>query len=129
MVEDSAESILARIGTFIAPVFTLCGFGDWRASVSLLTGIAAKESVVSTMAVLFSGDMAAALTSVFTPLSAYSFMVFVLLYTPCIAALSAIRREMGSRKWTLITIGYQLVVAWFGSALVFQVGTLLGHLF
>ena len=79
------------------------------------------------MAVLY-GGAGIALTQVFTPLSAYAFMVFVLLYTPCIAALSAIHREMGSIKWTLITIGYQLVVAWFASALIYQIGTLIGHL-
>ncbi len=126
-VTDSQSSILAAVGTWLAPVFTLCGFGDWRASVSLVTGLVAKESVVSTMAVLY-GGAGIALTQVFTPLSAYAFMVFVLLYTPCIAALSAIHREMGSIKWTLITIGYQLVVAWFASALIYQIGTLIGHL-
>lgn len=122
------DSILAEIGSVIAPVFTLCGFGDWRASVSLLSGLVAKESVVSTMAVLFSGT-GMTLSEVFRPLSAYSFLVFVLLYTPCVAALSAIRREMGSAKWTAITIFYQLTAAWFVSAFVFQIGTLCGHLF
>lgn len=125
---SAEDSILACIGTAIAPVFTLCGFGDWRASVSLLSGLVAKESVVSTMAVLFSGT-GMTLTQVFSPLSAYSFLVFVLLYTPCVAALSAIRREMGSAKWTAVTIGYQLAAAWFVSAFVFQMGTLFGHLF
>ena len=133
MVEDSSQSILAHIGAFIAPAFSLCGFGDWKASVSLLTGLVAKESVVSTMGILYNvggqASLAAVLTQVFTPLSAFAFMVFVLLYTPCIAALSAIHREMGSLKWTAVTIGYQLAVAWFASALVFQVGTLIGHLF
>jgi ferrous iron transport protein B len=130
MVEDSAESILASVGTAIAPIFTLCGFGNWKASVSLVTGLAAKESVVSTMAVLYGGgDLTAMLGQVFTPLSAYAFMVFVLLYTPCVAALSAIHREMGSVKWTLVTVGYQLLVAWFASAMVFQMGTLIGNMF
>lgn len=128
MVSDSSQSMLASIGIAIAPIFTLCGFGNWKASVSLVTGLVAKESVVSTMAVLYGGS-AAAVSEAFTPLSAFSFMVFVLLYTPCIAALSAIRKEMGSAKWTAISIGYQLVVAWFASALVFQLGTLAGHLF
>lgn len=133
MVQDSSESILAQIGTFIAPIFNLCGFGDWRAAVSLLTGLAAKESVVSTMAILYGSgsslNFMQALSQSFTPLSAYSFMVFVLLYTPCVAALSAIYKEMGSAKWTMITIGYQLLVAWFASAMVFQFGLLIGHLF
>lgn len=126
-IDDSSESMLATIGTFIAPVFTLCGFGDWRAAVSLLTGIAAKESVVSTMTILYGG--ADAIAAGFTSLSAFSFLVFVLLYTPCIAALSTIRREMQSAKWTLISIVYQLFAAWFASAFIFQFGTLIGHLF
>lgn len=122
---DNSQSILAQIGTFMAPIFTLCGFNDWRASVSLFTGLVAKESVVSTMAILYTNGISGS----FTQLSAYSFMVFVLLYTPCIAALSAIRKEMGSRKWTLITVGYQLIVAWFVSAFVFQFGTLFLNIF
>lgn len=128
MVSDSSQSMLASIGIAISPIFTLCGFGDWKASVSLVTGLVAKESVVSTMAVLYGGSTAA-ISAAFTPLSAFSFMVFVLLYTPCIAALSAIRKEMGSAKWTAVSIGYQLLAAWFISALVFQVGTLAGNLF
>ncbi|MGN0454174.1 MAG: ferrous iron transport protein B [Ruminococcus sp.] len=122
MVASADESILASVGVFIAPVFALCGFGDWRASVSLVTGLAAKESIVSTMSVLFSGT---ALSTVFTPLSAISFLVFVLLYTPCVAALSAISREMNSKKWTAFAVVYQLCVAWFASALVYQFGTLI----
>lgn len=115
------NSILASFGKAIAPVFTLCGFADWRASVSLVTGIAAKESVVSTLSVLMGNSIG----SIFTPLSALSYMVFVLLYTPCIAALSAIRKEMGSGKWTAISIVYQLFTAWFVSALVYQIGLLI----
>ncbi|HHZ05504.1 MAG TPA: ferrous iron transport protein B [Clostridiales bacterium] len=122
-VSDSSQSILATIGIAIAPIFSLCGFGDWQSSVSLLTGIVAKESVVSTMTVLFGGDTSM-ISQVFTPLSAYSFMTFVLLYTPCVAALSAIGKEMGSRKWTAIAIVYQLAVAWVVSMLVFQIGSL-----
>ena len=116
------ESMLASIGKFIAPVFSICGFGDWRASVSLVTGIAAKESVASTLSVLYPE---ASLASAFSPLSAFSFLVFVLLYTPCVAALSAIRKEMGSAKWTAVTIVYQIFVAWLASALVYQFGTLI----
>lgn len=125
MVDSADESILAAIGVFIAPIFTLCGFGDWRASVSLVTGLAAKESIVSSMTVLFAGE---SLSSVFTPLSALSFLVFVLLYTPCVAALSAISKEMSSKKWTAFAIIYQLAVAWFASAFVFQMGTLIMNL-
>ena len=123
-VEDSGESILALLGRQIAPVFTLCGFPDWRAAVSLLTGLAAKETVVSSMAVLF-GKVP--LVAVFSPLSAYAFLTFVLLYTPCVAAVSAIHREMGSLKWTLVSVFWQLAAAWFASACVFQFGGLICH--
>lgn len=123
-VEYSGMSILSVLGRWIAPVFTLCGFPDWRAAVSLLTGLAAKESVVSTMAVLF-GKVP--LIAVFTPLSAYAFMTFVLLYTPCVAAVSAIHREMGSLKWTLVCVFWQLIAAWFASACVYQFGSLISH--
>lgn len=133
MVDDSANSMLASIGTFIAPSFTLCGFGDWRASVSLVTGLVAKESVVSTMAILYNSgvdaNLASTLGQTFTPLSAYSFMVFVLLYTPCVAALSAIHKEMASLKWTSITILYQLVVAFLVSVFVYQTGSFMSYIF
>lgn len=125
MVASADESILASIGKFIAPVFSICGFGDWRAAVSLVTGVAAKESVASTLAVLYTGN---SITSSFSMLSAFSFLVFVLLYTPCVAALSAIHKEMGSAKWTAVAVVYQLFVAWLASALVFQIGTLITNI-
>ncbi len=128
-VQDSSDSILAYLGAKIAPIFTLCGFNDWKASVALISGIIAKESVVSTSAILYNTEASIglhhALSQHFSILSAYSFMVFVLLYTPCVAALSAIRKEMKSVKWTIISILYQLLTAWFVSALVFQIGTLI----
>lgn len=128
-VQDSSDSILAYLGAKIAPIFTLCGFNDWKASVALISGIIAKESVVSTSAILYNTEASMglhhALSQHFSMLSAYSFMVFVLLYTPCVAALSAIRKEMKSVKWTTISILYQLITAWFVSALVFQIGTLI----
>lgn len=128
-VQDSSDSILAYLGAKIAPIFTLCGFNDWKASVALISGIIAKESVVSTSAILYNNEASIglhhALSQHFSMLSAYSFMVFVLLYTPCVAALSAIRKEMKSVKWTTISILYQLITAWFVSALVFQIGTLI----
>lgn len=128
-VQDSSDSILAYLGAKIAPIFTLCGFNDWKASVALISGIIAKESVVSTSAILYNTEASMglhhALSQHFSMLSAYSFMVFVLLYTPCVAALSAIRKEMKSVKWTTISILYQLLTAWFVSALVFQIGTLI----
>ena len=130
MVSDSSDSILAAIGTAIAPVFAPLGFGFWQASVALVSGLAAKETVVSTFGILFGtadeASSVAALNSVFTPLSAFSFLVFVLLYIPCFAALSAIRREMRSAKWTAFAIVMQLAVAWVASFIVYQGGRLLG---
>ena len=129
-VADSSQSILAAVGGFLAPVFTLCGFGDWRPAVSLLAGLVAKESVVSAMGVLYGGEagLPAALQGVFTPLSACSFLLFVLFYTPCVAALSAIRREMASLKWTAVCIVWQLMVAWYVSAMFYQTAMLLARL-
>ncbi len=133
LTSDSSKSILASLGRLIAPIFSLCGFGDWRAAVSLLSGLIAKESVVSTMAVLYGTGGLAGISEViaaqFPTVSAYAFMVFVLLYTPCVAAVSAIHKELKSPKWTAIAIGYQLALAWFMSALVFQVGTLVSSVF
>lgn len=126
-VTDSSQSMLAQIGGWIAPMFTLCGFGEWKPAVSLLTGLIAKESVVSSMGVLYGGaeSLTTALQGAFTPLSTCSFLLFVLFYTPCVAALSAIRREMASLKWTAITVIWQLGVAWYASALFYQVASLL----
>ena len=125
MTADSSQSILAAIGKQIAPIFTLCGFGSWKSAVSLLTGLVAKESIVSTMSVLYSGSLTAALRANFTSLSACSFMIFVLMYTPCAAALGAIHREMGSLKWTVVTAVYQLITAWYLSALFYQCAMLI----
>lgn len=127
MIADKSESILASVGMAIAPVFSLCGFGDWRAAVSLLSGLIAKESVVSTMAVLYGTGGLAGVSQViadqFSTISAYAFMVFVLLYTPCVAALSAMCKELKSAKWTVLALSYQLILAWTSSMLVFQVGS------
>lgn len=129
MIADSSQSILAAVGRLIAPVFTLCGFGSWKAAVALLTGLVAKESIVSTMSVLNPGNLTAALRADFNPLSACSFLIFVLLYTPCAAALGTIRRETGSLKWTAVSAGYQLFTAWYASALFYQCALLLQRLF
>lgn len=133
MVTDRSQSILASIGMGIAPIFSLCGFGDWRAAVSLLSGLIAKESVVSTMAVLYGTGGLAGISHVvaeqFSTVSAYAFMVFVLLYTPCVAALSAIYKELKSAKWTIIAVGYQLILAWTLSMLVYQLGTFIFNVF
>lgn len=130
-VTDSSQSLLAAIGGWIAPVFHLCGFGDWRPAVSLLAGLVAKESVVSAMGVLYGGEagLSVALQGAFTPLSACSFLIFVLFYTPCAAALSTIRKEMGSWKWTAICVAWQLAVAWYASAMFYQCTTLLTKFF
>lgn len=126
--EQSGQSILASIGRTIAPVFAPLGFGFWQASVALVSGFVAKEAVVGTLNILYNpatdAAMNATLQSVFTPVSALSFLVFVLLYMPCVAAFSAIRREMNSTKWAVGTVAMQTGVAWAASLLVYQFGTL-----
>jgi len=125
MVEDSSESILAFLGEKIAPIFNLCGFGNWKASVSLICGVIAKESVISTMAILYNKNEGSSLHDLimqnFTKASACSFMVFALLYTPCMAALSAIKKELSNNKLFFLYVIYQLLVAWGISALVFSI--------
>lgn len=128
---DSSDSILGMFGQFIAPVFAPLGFGEWRASVSILTGIIAKEAVVSTMSVLYGVDLSALgglLTSVFTPVAAYAFLVFILLYMPCMSAFATIRREMGGWKWAAGAAAFQTVLAWVVSFLVYQCGSFLFHI-
>lgn len=121
--------MLASIGKFLVPVFLPLGFGDWRAVTSLATGLTAKEAVVSTLAVLTQSSdaetLAAALSGLFTPLSAYSFLVFSLLYMPCVAAMAAIKRELGS--WTQATLAMvlQTGTAWMVAFLFYQAGRLL----
>lgn len=124
MTTDSSKSILARIGMIIAPIFKPCGFGTWESAVSLLTGVIAKEQVVSTMTVLYGQNISSALPQIMSPLAAISFLVFVLLYTPCVAAVATIRREINSSKWTLFAIVFQILLAWFASMLIFQIGSL-----
>ncbi len=128
IVEDSSESMLAAIGRLIAPVFSPLGFGDWRASTAIITGLTAKEAVVSTLSVLTGASgagLAQALSAIFTPLSAISFLVFVLLYMPCVAATAAVKRELGSGKATAAAMLYQTAVAWVMAFIVYQVGSLL----
>ena len=123
LVEDSADSIFGTIGHIAEPLFAPIGCGDWRAAVAFLTGMVAKESVVSALEILFTP---AEIAAFFTPLTAYSFMVFSLLYMPCIAALATIRRELRSIKWTLFAIVYQTVIAYAVAFLIYQGGKLLG---
>ena len=109
VVADSANSLLALIGQFLAPIFRPLGFGDWRCATALISGFIAKESVVSTLQVLLGG---AAISSLLTTRSAVSFLVFTLLYTPCVAAIATIRRELDSRLKTVGVVVLQCSVAW-----------------
>lgn len=122
VVSGSDTSILAIIAGFIAPIFAPLGFGDWRISTALIAGFMAKESVVSTLNVLVGG---AGIGSILTPLSAASFLVFCLLYTPCVAAISVIKRELGA-KWALGIVFLQCAIAWVCSFIVYSIGCLLG---
>ncbi len=127
VVTNSADSLLAVIGRFIAPLFAPLGFADWRVSTSLICGFTAKEAVVSTMSVLTGTSMAtlgSALSEMFTPLSAVSFLVFTLLYTPCVAAVASIRREMNSKWQAAGVVVMQCVIAWLVAFLVYHVGGL-----
>ena len=122
VVTDSADSLLALIGQWLAVLFRPLGFGDWRCATALISGFIAKESVVSTLQVLLGN---AAITSLFTTRSAVSFLVFTLLYTPCIAAVATIRRELGSRIKTVGVVLLQCVVAWLAAYIAYAVGGLL----
>jgi len=122
VVTDSADSLLALIGQWLAVLFRPLGFGDWRCATALISGFIAKESVVSTLQVLLGS---AAITSLFTTRSAISFLVFTLLYTPCIAAVATIRRELGSRIKTVGVVLLQCVVAWLAAYIAYAVGGLL----
>ncbi|WP_018753054.1 ferrous iron transport protein B [Paenibacillus sanguinis] len=142
MVDDPSQSIFGAIGKVIAPLFTWNGFGfvkdssvvHWQIGAALLTGLIAKEAVVSTLGILYintgteelTAALGTALQAHFTPLAAFSVMVFVLLYAPCVAAISTAKKELGSWKWTLFTVAYQCGLAWVISMLVYQVGHLLG---
>ena len=122
LVEDSSKSILAVIAGYIAPVFGPLGFGDWRFSTALISGFMAKESVVSTLNVLVgSGD---AILPLLTPVSAMALLVFSLLYTPCVAAVASVKRELGA-KWAASIVIFQCVIAWIAAFIV----TLIGNLF
>ena len=122
VVTDSADSLLALIGQWLAVLFRPLGFGDWRCATALISGFIAKESVVSTLQVLLGN---AAITSLFTTRSAISFLVFTLLYTPCIAAVATIRRELGSRIKTVGVVLLQCVVAWLAAYIAYAAGGLL----
>lgn len=124
---DSSESLLAMLGMVIAPVFKPLGFGDWRAATALITGFTAKEAVVSTLAVLTGSnvsDLGPVLSGIFSPLSAASFLAFTLLYTPCVAAIAAVKRELGTKSAVTMVI-MQCAAAWAVSFAVYSVGSLI----
>ena len=123
IVSDSRDSMLAVIAGFIAPIFMPLGFGDWRISTSLIAGFMAKESVVSTLSVLFGGT--AGIVTAITPLAAASFLVFCLLYTPCVAAIASIKRELGG-KWALGIVVWQCAVAWAAAFVIRIIGLAIG---
>ena len=125
MVEDNNDSLLAAVGHAVAFIFAPLGFGTWQATVAVVTGLIAKEEVVSTFGVLFPGNQTLQIAAHFTAISAYSFMIFNLLCAPCFAAMGAIKREMNSPKWTLAAIGYMCGFAYVISLIVYQIGGLI----
>ena len=124
VVADSADSLLAAIGQLLAPLFRPLGFGDWRAATALISGFIAKESVVSTLGVLLGSNSGAALYALFTPATAFSFLTFTLLYTPCVAAIAAIKRELGSGLRAAGVSLLQCAIAWLCAFGVYALITL-----
>lgn len=130
---DAGDSILAALGGVLAPLFAPLGWGEWRAAVAAVTGLVAKENVVSTFGILYGfaevaedgAEIWGTLSQAFTQVSAYSFLVFNLLCAPCFAAIGAVKREMGSGKWTWIAIGYQTVLAYVCSFIIYQLGSVM----
>ena len=127
LAADASKSILGALGGLLAPLFKPQGFGTWQAAVALLTGLVAKEAVVSSLAMFYGFSLsaqdtaiAAALSHTFTPRAAYAFLVFVLLYTPCVAAVSTMRRELNSRGWTAFAVAWQIAVAYVASFLAYS---------
>jgi ferrous iron transport protein B len=126
---EPGDSLFALFGKLIAPIFTPLGFGEWRAAVSLLTGLVAKEAVVSSMGILYglgdtaaeSGSLIPVIQQIFSPASALAFMAFTLLYVPCVSALAATRREMNSLRWTLFAVAWQLGSAYLVAMTVYQI--------
>ncbi|MFO1442733.1 ferrous iron transport protein B [Bacillus sp. Bva_UNVM-123] len=127
---DLDDSYLAVIGGILAPLFAPIGFATWQAGASLITGFLAKEAIISTMNIIYfvpdEATLQGLLANYFTPLAAYSFMVFILLYIPCLATVATIYKETGSKKWTAFSIGYALVIAYLLALIIYQGGKLLG---
>ena len=127
VVTDSGTSILAAIGRLLSPVFIPLGFNDWRVTTALISGFTAKEAVVSTLGVLTgcgTAELGAVLPTLFTPLASVSFLAFTLLYTPCVAAITTVRKELNSRTQAILLVVFQCVLAWAVGALVYAVGGL-----
>jgi ferrous iron transport protein B len=118
------NSILATIGSFVSPVFIPLGFASWQNAVSLITGLMAKEVVLGTMGVIYGGALATSIQSHFTPASAYAFLVFVLLYTPCVSVIATMKKEFGTRM-AVFSVTYQLVLAWVVSFIVYRIALLI----
>lgn len=125
VAESPEQSLLAMIGSLVAPIFAPLGFGDWRVSTALITGFTAKESVVSTLTVLMGGD-AKLVSTLFTPFTAAVFLIFTLLYTPCVAAIATVKREMGGTKAAVATVIIQCAIAWCVAFLIHAVGLAFG---
>ncbi len=130
LVSDSRDSMLADLGHLISPLLAPVGFGDWRAATALLTGFSAKEAVVSTFEVLLgvsgeSAQLTALLGNIFTPLTAYCFLVFCLLYTPCVAAIATVRKELGGTRQAIGVVVFQTLIAWVVTFVVYHVGLLI----
>ena len=125
VAESPEQRLLAMIGSLVAPIFAPLGFGDWRVSTALITGFTAKESVVSTLTVLMGGD-AELVSTLFTPFTAAVFLVFTLLYTPCVAAIATVKREMGGTKAAVATVIIQCTIAWCVAFLIHAVGLAFG---
>lgn len=125
VVADQSQSLLAGLGSIIAPALTPLGFGDWRASTALVTGLIAKESVISTLTVLLGATSPAALSTMFSPFTAYVFLVFTLLYPPCVASIGAVKSELGAR-YAVAVFAFQVTVAWIVAFVVHSAGILLG---
>ena len=129
MVDSMDESFLAGLGGILAPVFGPLGFGTWQSGVALISGFMAKEIVVSTMSIVYGaggdtiGQLSAIIQGSFNLVSAYAFMVFVLLYTPCMATLVVMKKETGSWKWPLFSIAYSFTIAWVLAFIIYQVGS------
>lgn len=122
LVTNSQDSILAMVASWITPIFAPLGFGDWRISTALITGFMAKESVVSTISILFKST--ANLVSALSPLAALSLLIFCLLYTPCVAAIASIKRELGG-KWAILVVFGQCLIAWIAAFLVYTIGIII----